>query len=486
MNSRNRYSSNPTFGIPKRSSGKKQQVPQSSTPNNSPPVNSSASPYNTYQAQNSNINPQMPYGQPVQPPFQPTNIYSQQGTYQQQGSYPPLQRPMQGAAPNQVQIPMGGSTPMQNQMPIQGAMPYAQHPPYQDYTVLPPQNEMPLPPHTNDLWVKILLIAILPLLFVATLVFSAMPLIKWVFIAFTVLGLLGMWFVSSFASSAKTTLSLVYVALLLVTIVMLFANPSVGGQPDATGTPAPNNPYNYDGSQVNNPSLGALIGNESIPTTEPTPTPAASTSEAAIKLEEFFYLWQDNNLASMLELCAPSWKASLTNEPRIALFTILQNRLPSDYAFESITGTDADSSRTIVCTATIDKRYGYEPVKYRFQVMMLREDNVWYIAPQSLSSNEQLLDATAEITNEYIDNALLADATATDSVADARPTVTPAPGEKTILYYNKSGGKRYHIDAECSSVDKSYLPLTQFYYGELNNKLFKSLTPCLVCNAPAR
>ncbi len=67
------------------------------------------------------------------------------------------------------------------------------------------------------------------------------------------------------------------------------------------------------------------------------------------------------------------------------------------------------------------------------------------------------------------------------------PTPTPTPGPKTKLYYNKSGGKFYHADQNCSKVANQYLPLTgSFTYKDINKSPYDKLEPCDKCNPPAR
>ena len=60
------------------------------------------------------------------------------------------------------------------------------------------------------------------------------------------------------------------------------------------------------------------------------------------------------------------------------------------------------------------------------------------------------------------------------------------PSADLKLYYNPNGGKYYHSTARCSSVNKRYLPLTEFTYGELETEVFALLTPCKTCTPPAR
>ena len=120
-------------------------------------------------------------------------------------------------------------------------------------------------------------------------------------------------------------------------------------------------------------------------------------------------------------------------------------------------------------TATIDKRNGRDPEKYVFQVLMMKEDEQWYVDPASLKSYETTA-TEAPTANET-----------------ATPTVEFIANANTILYYNPNGGERYHLDAYCKSANEKFLPFTgQFTYSQLNDAEYKDLVACNVCGAPLR
>ena len=54
------------------------------------------------------------------------------------------------------------------------------------------------------------------------------------------------------------------------------------------------------------------------------------------------------------------------------------------------------------------------------------------------------------------------------------------------VYYNPTGGVKYHTDARCPSVRSTYLPLTEIAYGDLSSYPYTKLTPCGTCGAPER
>ena len=67
------------------------------------------------------------------------------------------------------------------------------------------------------------------------------------------------------------------------------------------------------------------------------------------------------------------------------------------------------------------------------------------------------------------------------------PTPKPIITDSTVLYYNPSGGERYHLDIMCGNVNDRYLPLQgHFTFSELNNPKYAKLIPCPYCDAPAK
>ena len=69
-------------------------------------------------------------------------------------------------------------------------------------------------------------------------------------------------------------------------------------------------------------------------------------------------------------------------------------------------------------------------------------------------------------------------------VVTVAPMVTAAPSLQ--LYYNPAGGMLYHVNGECPSIAKEYLPLTGFLFSQVNDAEFSKLDPCSTCHAPSR
>jgi hypothetical protein len=467
MTNRSRYSTAPTYGMQKRSAQKKQ----------TPPAGPAFPPAGPAQ--------QGPYAQPMMPGYAKPN-----GMPPQAAAFAPPQpayaaqpagfAPQPGYAPRQpgFQPPVRqAAAPMQQPVPYYPQQPYPQQPVPQEYAVRSKSGQ-------GDSWLQILLLAVLPILFVLTLLVSA-SFLKYAFIGLGALALVAMWMQRAFVPSARATLTLVYGALILVSIVSLIT----GTTPRDTTTSTRNNGVNGSSAlnqqsntaPTNNPEGMVQMGGSNTPVVpETTPAPAPESGEdspAWQRLQQFMNYWIANNTANMLTMVAPSWK-SVQEKPDNALFLIQSNRIPQDYQFEKISATEADSSRTITMTATIDKRNSRPPVKIRFQVLMLKENNDWFVDPESLKSNDIVEDTTAS-TDTNSDDGSTVNATATPEV-----TATPAP--RTKLYYNADGGTFYHADPQCKKVNAKFLPMTSFYYKDLNTTKFKNLLPCPDCHAPDR
>ncbi len=295
----------------------------------------------------------------------------------------------------------------------------------------------------------------LPVLFILAIFIDQIAL-RWAFLALAALSLLVMWATGMFARSARATMTLIYVALSAVVGVAIIINSSAI---DATkNTPVANTSDYFTGNKAVDTSW--LVST-------PTDSPAGAVSAAQERLDLFMGYWSENQLAQMLNFCLPSWTAQYENAEQ-ELFGTIANRLPVSWEFQAVSGSEAESSRTITLTAVIQRNNGQAPAKYQMQVLMLRVNDVWYVDPRSLGTTE---------VKEY-----------TEPTKTPAPTATPTPPPtgNTLLYYNEDGGKRYHSKPDCSSVDQKYIPLTSFYYADLNTKKFKALTPCSVCSAPKR
>ena len=421
----------------------------------------------------------LPLGNTV-PPIQSGAPFSTRS----QGYVPP-QRPAPSVQPAPPQVPYGGMAGgPQTASPFSPGLGYAPQSPQQSPVYTPMQPMTPpvqqaasavrpprAPMDADKLW-TIFLFGLLPLLLIPCLfVPRTLDVLRYAFLALTVVGLGAMWYRQMYGSSTRLIVSMVYVALCIGVIAMLLQ----GGR-DARQVSANLPAQNTNVQQTPEPDgQTAAEPVDLLATATPAPT-ASGPSQAELRLQLFMSLWQVNNPTEMVELVQPSWRAKQENATQ-SLFTILKNRTPQDYVVEEIDGAETDNSRTITMRATIDKNNGKAPTVYRFMVMMVKEGDEWYINPNSLATNDGLEETDENVVNNK---------NAVGNVTEPpRTTVTPAPPANTTLYYN-NGAHFYHMDPNCSSVKSEYLPFdNQFSYADLQSiKNELGLTPCLKCNAP--
>ncbi|MEG1776554.1 MAG: hypothetical protein RR367_08605 [Clostridia bacterium] len=356
---------------------------------------------------------------------------------------------------------------------VQQGMRNPQQPAYQPKTPRPARQKHE-PPDADKLW-SVFLFGLLPLLFIPCLfVPSALDFFRYAFLALCAVGLGGMWYRQMFSSSTRLVVSIVYVALCVVTIGLMMRGPNDVQQTNASGQAqtAVQQP-----SAPNDPALAAAAPTQPEPTETPAPVDDGA-SEAQGRLSTFMTNWAGNRVEDMVSLVQPSW-ASAQDNPSNRLFMLLANRTPESFTIENISGTDADNSRTVTMTANINKNNGKSATLYRFMVIMVKEGGEWYVDPNSLATNDKgtTTDGTVVNTSKVVGLATPA----------PRTTVSPAPPGSTTLYYNTNGGSFYHLDANCSKVRSEYLPLTgTFLYSELENDPYKKLQPCLACGAPTQ
>ncbi len=385
--------------------------------------------------------PQQPWQQPGP---QPQQFYGQQAyqqtAYQQTGYQQPQQQSQQ-AYPQFNQ--------MGQQVQQQGYSGYSGY-----YSQAPEKKfELPL-----DVIGKAVLFGVLPVLFLLAMIFAG-PVLKWIFLAGAVGGIILMWMKDVVSPNMRLTMSLVLGVMAVAALVGALAGPAADPQND----PGSANTAGQHG--------GAVMPSTATPTIQPTATPApeAEADGAAETLLSFFYYWSVGNDEEMLARTAPSWRTTV-DDPATALFVLLLNRTPqADYTITNATGTDNDVLRTLTVKVTIDKNDGRNTMdRYAFKVIMKKEDGMWYVDPQSLASNEK--------------------ETATETVASANTTPTQPPlytgTPDTILYYNARGGSRYHLNPECQSVGKQYLPMASFRFLDLDKSPYNELIPCNECGAP--
>lgn len=420
---------------------------------------------------------------PQQQMVQPKGVPNfQSGFYQQAGN---MNMPMGYAGVQPQTANYVNQQPYQNvQQPVQAQQQQqfaqalsAQNPPVKKKKPSPSPKKKQTQMDDSERLIGMYLVAVLPMVFAISLFQTP---VFYAFIALAVLGLGVVWYRDMYGQTMRLVISGVAVAMCIYGIISISALGSSRGL-NTQASYAPN--IQVTAAPVSNPDYG-YDGNTDLlePTLEPieTPEPVVEVSEAEIRLCAFMDLWKVNNAEVMSRYVQPSWASKQTDAAQ-ALFIILANRTVEDYTIEEVGGSDADTSRTITLTATINKNTGKAATIYRFTIMMVKEGDEWYVNPNSLATNDEV--ATAKT-----DDVVVNDSYASGKVTEApRTTVTPPPPASTLIYYNPSGGSKYHLDPNCPSVDKSYLPLQgSFSYRDL--KSYKSelgLSPCLKCGAPS-
>ena len=443
--------------------------------------------YNAYPQQGGtgSFIPQTPYSPGyTSPDYQPPQPgYVQPGGYQQpaNGYSAPFQ-----SLPNSYHVPPAGYQPQNgyqqqnNYMP--GYNPYGQmgRTPYQGQT---PENQIPLNgggyiPQRVQVrkkgfefrdWYLIVSGAVLIALFVAAvLLLKSTPLkILLILLAAGSAGIL--WIKPVTAENRRLTYSILALALCILTAVSFLMKPNTdttktpGGQPETAAAVTDGN-----GGEQTVPEIPANAQGMQVAAAETEVPEIAANNQLLERLVAFFTYWSGNRQDEMLNLCAPSWKEKQEN-PRTSLFGLLANRTPRNITPESITGTDADTSRKVILTVSINRNNGKPDELYRMTIMMVKESNDWYIDPQSLQTNESLETPDPNIT------------------PTPAPTETPAVYSDTTLYYNPKGGEYYHLDPNCKIINPKFLPLGgTFTYSQIGNEPFDKLKPCNVCGAPLR
>ncbi|MBE0600842.1 MAG: hypothetical protein IH607_03580 [Firmicutes bacterium] len=399
-----------------------------------------------------------------------------------QGYVPPSAIPMEQAAtmqqntmPQTVPYPAYGQPPYTMQPFNRQPDPMGGYPAYGNGGGMPPEQppvKRQKPPYNVDNWLKMLLYIILPLVFVLCIALrdQGFDLLRYLFMTASAASVGILWYRQSFSSSLRTGITIGYGLMCVVLVVMMLSgagSDTVNTNANITPQPTP--------SITEEPSAEALgYQPDQAPQTTPPAEVAPADTQEGLRLAAFMDSWAQNDIEAMLNYVMPSWRTTKT-DPAVTLFSYVANRTPIDYTIESVSGETGDTSRAITMNASIDKNNGNDPVRYRFNILMSQEEGEWYVDPNSISTNESTPTETPLPDN--------IDALYTPA---PRTTVTPVPPDSTLLYYNPNGGKYYHADPQCSSVNAKYLPMASFTFGELGESPFKSLIPCLVCNAPSK
>lgn len=319
---------------------------------------------------------------------------------------------------------------------------------------------------------QILLTIFLPLFFIIALLVPSNSLYL-TFSAISAGSLILMWLLNAFVPNARMTLSFIHMAMILVCLFAVWmsapssSSPRQNGQEVNVSVPQATDLASIFSQNANAGMVGMTAQNQSESSAEATQNPGAA-SLAQKRLEEFMSAWMNNDFKKMVSLSLPSWVSS-HEDPEQAMFFVRGIRTPLSFDFVNVTGSDADNTRTVNMQVKIDKSNGQTPRNYLMQVLMMRINDQWYIDPNSLSSEQEVADASMTQV----------------PVITIAPMITASPSLQ--LYYNPDGGKQYHADPNCNIIKADYLPLQgTFFYSQINDEQFSKLQPCTNCHAPGR
>lgn len=348
----------------------------------------------------------------------------------------------------------------------------------------------PRPRTSKRVWNSRLLIVFFVILPVLGVMAIFLQPVRWLFMPVAVLSLVQMWMIGAFLLPGRLILSAAYgLATVFTLVTALSTQPATldrrvpGFMTTDAPTSVPTPLINYSmTSDTPDPFAVASGSNGSAGDgqTEADYTDANGSeakSDAEIALENFMERWRRGIVADMVEYTAPSWReaqqdTSQRDAAQQQLFWKFGQKPLVDWRqISSPTGTDASGARTVTVQADIN--YGGETRTYEYEAITLYENGRWYVDPDSLSSG--ILKEQATPTPDP-------NATPTP---EPSPTPEPTTDPKLTLYYNKDGGKLYHVDDNCPSVAQKYLPLTgTFKFSELGKH--PELSPCDKCSAPPR
>ena len=369
-------------------------------------------------------------------------------------------------------------------------------------------NRKPRPKHpkreVNQAFLFLFFI-ILPIILLITLFIQPA---KWLFVILALLSITFMWLARAFLFPGRMIITAVYGLLTVITLISALNTQAMTNDPysvpknaaptlvpvetplfassySTMGTDVPADYYStdegIDDAFEGYSEIQVQGASDEFPETTTPSTPntvigyvSDHKSAAEVALENFMEKWRKGIIADMVEFTAPSWRNAQSDPPQQQLFWKFAQRILIDWRQTSApSGTDSSTARTTTIQA--DVNYGGEIRTYQYDAITLYENSGWYVDPDSISSGILVEQATPTPNP---------DETPTPT---PEPTSTPTPGPKTKLYYNKDGGKKYHIDPNCSSVASKYLPLKgTFNYGDINKSPYNKLKPCDVCGAPPK
>lgn len=196
-----------------------------------------------------------------------------------------------------------------------------------------------------------------------------------------------------------------------------------------------------------------------------------------LALSNFMDAWKGKDTNLLLSYVSPAWKSQQSSAVD-ALSTILGPAVPVGWSvLEEPADVENESKARIRMDLLLNGRY-YD---YHFTITLINEVGRWFMNPESFR---------AGALREKTQDGSVTTAIETGMPVKLDPTPTPRPQLKaahgTVLYYNPSGGRYYHGDMNCGTVEAEFLPMKEFLYEKLESMPFSGLSPCVACGAPPK
>lgn len=338
-----------------------------------------------------------------------------------------------------------------------------------------PQQAQPQPGYTvnYDRLLLLLFFVAVPLLWVFSLIFKGF---LWIMF-FVILGAIALlWLKKGFTARGRLSMTGIYAIFAMLALTSLLQG---RGNLAAINTTKQNpvSPILLASTTAPTANYGESTGVADSGVIDAT-NQSSGKSACEQVLIQFLDCWKAQKVTDMVSLTAQSWRqkaAYIQNGAEQSLYMQISGKKLDSYILESEpTGTDNDTSRTISVLATVSVKEELRQIRY--YALILNENGQWLVDPSSLVSGTRVDNSTPAPDNASV--------SVVSATATPKPTAKPKSGTK--LYYNAKGGSYYHIDPECSSVAKKYLPLKSFTYGNINKSPQNKLEPCEVCGAPGR
>lgn len=219
-------------------------------------------------------------------------------------------------------------------------------------------------------------------------------------------------------------------------------------------------------------TLGGAVGAQA------TNAPERVLSDAEKALDNYLRMWQLEDFESMAQYTLPSWRNAQRVPPRQLSYQH-KNYTLNSWEISGENQSSAIDSATFTVIVNVTKSNSTKATVYgKYSAILFNTQGTWYVDPNSMRSM-----ITYEPPEQIADNTG-ASVIGVEQI-DPDPTPEPVVSGKTKLYYNSDGGKFYHAEEQCSTIDpKFYSKIKSFTYADLGKSGYSKLKPCATCKAP--